>query len=227
VKHLYGISALGCVFILVISLVFIGMFSQGGGSLLHNADATELNIDPSTFTDNTNFSTVVPTNFATLFKDAGSKTKVPASLIAAIYLTEHHTDTFGKDIPSLNARDDDCETSFAGAVGPMQITNSTWSSPARALESQFGITAPDRCRYYDAFLAAGLVIKGKTTWHPAIKKACTFDASGNVADWNDDDCIEAIGMSYCGACTGKACGTNGFNYCEQTLRHYKMVQIST
>lgn len=139
--------------------------------------------------------------------------------MAGIYLTEHHTDSFGKDIPSLDATEKNCSSNGSGARGPMQIIDGTWSGVVPKLKDK-GIASPDRCKYRDAIWGGAAVIKGKIAGQPDAKRDCKIDKNGDIA-WTDA-CIKSVGRAYCGACSGPACGTHGYNYCDQTLRHFKI-----
>jgi|GEM_PF-1843490 len=212
--------AIGC-----LVQIFIFVFVILLATAMANPDAAADTIDTTdaNYAQSGNLSEKVPPNFATLFKEAAAKFELDPAIVAGIYLTEHHTDSFGKDIPSLDAVESGCESNSSGARGPMQIIDSTWTGTARTLKAA-GIASPDRCKYRDAIWGGAAVIKYKIKSQPDTRRECKVDKDGKTT-WNDA-CIKAVGRSYCGACDGPACGTHGYNYCDQMLRHYKLVSGS-
>lgn len=214
---------IGCSAVLVFAAVLSFNFVI---ALVNPAPANGSVITPTSSTEGTptgNLSDKVPKNYATLIKEAGSKFKLDPAIIAGIYLTEHHTDSFGKDIPSLDAYESGCSSNSSGARGPMQIIDGTWSGVVDNIQ-RAGISNPDRCRYRDAFYGGAAVIRGKLGFS-STKAACDIKDSKDTPNYSDE-CIKMIGHRYCGACTGTACGTRGYNYCDQTLRHYNLTKGS-
>lgn len=193
-------------------IILFAFLANGGTSQATTAPAA-----------NTDLSSVVPPNFAAIFNEAAEYYHLNPAIIAAIYLTEHHTDSFGKDLPSLSYAEPTCTISFAGAVGPMQLTSGPWQAFAQNDAPKFNITNPNPCRYRDSILGGARYINREifTGWAASCQTK-----NGYVVAWTDA-CIKEIGEHYCGACTGPACGTNGYNYCEQTLRHFNLVSAKT
>jgi hypothetical protein len=101
----------------------------------------------------------------------------------------------------------------------MQFIPTSWpESKLRAI----GITNPDRCKYRDSIIGAGLLMAGKVKYD-AVKSYCKKDSAG--AWIMTDRCISEWGQAYCGVggCNDKNCGGTEYRYCEQVLRKYKLV----
>lgn len=193
-------------------LLFAAMFAMGN-------DTSDINIADTGSTGE--LSSVVPPNFATLFKEAATFYHLSPAIVAAIYLTEHHTDSFGADI-SLNEVQSNCDVSSAGALGPMQLMPSNWQIWVQNEASKFDIKNPNPCRYRDSILAGARYINREIFVYNWTGCKITTD---KYVIWTSS-CIMNVGEHYCGACTGPACGTNGYDYCQQTLRHYRLVEGS-
>lgn len=178
----------------------------------------------STNTATGELSDTVPPNFATLIKEAAGAFKLEPAIVASIYLTEHHIEKFGKDIPSLDYVQLNCQANSSGALGPMQIIDGTWKGVDDKLIAK-GISSPNRCRYRDAFFGGAAVIKGKISGQPDARSACGITNDDKTANYTDD-CVRKIGRAYCGACTGPACGRKGYNYCEHNLEAFKYAKGS-
>lgn len=168
----------------------------------------------------------VPAVFASLFTESSEKTGVPSALIAALYLTEHHTDSFGKDLPSVNATFQEvygspCEENGSGAAGPMQFIPKSWSGVVPNLK-KVGISSPDRCNFRDSIMGAGFLLKGKLKFK-WVADVCKVDSDGKVK--MTDECVSRWGQAYCGVkgCNNSACGAPDYLYCEEVLRKYKLV----
>jgi hypothetical protein len=202
---------MGCAMVFILLLVGIGLagtkLGWGGGSGTFSG------------TISTTLSTQIPPNFARLFSEAEEKSGVPAPMIAAIYLTEHHTDTFGRDLTSPDQVLSPCKENKSGAAGPMQFLKTSW--PASKLKAA-GITSPDRCKYRDSIIGAGFLLDGKADY-PSVKAVCKKDSAGK---WQmTDSCISIWGQSYCGVggCNNMNCGAPKYLYCEEVVRKYKLV----
>ena len=205
--------ALGMAFVLLlIGLQAYATLITGTGS---NKDDQGL-ISPEGLSD------MVPPVFASLFTEAGQKSGVAPAMVAAIYLTEHHTSTFGKDLPSTDYALDPCTENSSGAAGPMQFIPSSWNGVVDNLKS-VGIENPDRCKYRDSIIGAAFLLRGKLKFD-WVQAACkTTDLTSLVYS---DDCISRWGQSYCGvdACDAPACGGTKYRYCEQVVIKYHLVE---
>lgn len=211
-------AKIGCLMGALLAITAVMFFSIG----LNSPGVDEAAADTN-FRTAGELSSKVPPNLATLFKEAAAQFDLDPAIIAGIYLTEHHTDSFGKDIASLDATQANCTKNSSGAQGPMQIIDSTWTGVSKKLISK-GIENPDRCKWRDAIWGGAAVIRGKITRNGGQSdaiSACGITSSNDTPNYSDN-CIRKIGRAYCGACDGPACGTNGYNYCDQTLRHYNI-----
>jgi hypothetical protein len=205
-----GCSAM--VFLLLLVGVGLAGVQLGGGSGSGSFSGTV----------STTLSAKIPPNFAQLFSEAEEKSGVPAPMIAALYLTERHKDSFGGDLKSIDQVLSPCKENGSGAAGPMQFIPTSW--PASGLKA-VGITNPDRCKYRDSIIGAGLLLDGKAKY-PSVKSVCKKNGAG---EWlMTDACVSTWGQSYCGVggCNDKNCGAPKYLYCEEVLRKYKLVVSS-
>lgn len=203
----------GCGISLVIIFILIGVSSAVGIDWF-GSNSNSSAISP----EGLNLS-IVPPNYASLFTEASQKSHVPAALIAALYLTEHHTDSFGKDLKSIDQVLSPCTENSSGAAGPMQFIPGSW--PASGLKA-IGIASPDRCKYRDSIIGAGLLLAGKVKY-PSVQAVCKKNSTG---EWvMTDKCISDWGQSYCGVggCHSSACSNSHYLYCEEVVRKYKLV----
>jgi hypothetical protein len=174
------------------------------------------------FVNPVGLSSIIPPNFGSLFTEAGIHTGVAPAMVAAIYMTEHHTDTFGADLPSLDYVMDPCTENYAGAAGPMQFIPSSWAGVVDDLQS-IGISDPDRCSYRDSIIGAAFLLRGKLgfDWVQATCKTTDLTSLSYT-----DDCVSRWGQSYCGvdACYDKACSNieKDYLYCVEVVRKYKL-----
>lgn len=174
-------------------------------------------IGPAICTGGGGINNKVPPNFATAINEASQKTGVDSALIAATFLNEHHSTSFGKDISSVNATEPNCGANSSGAIGPMQIIDNSWSGGEVA--KLLGKSSADRCVYLDAFTGGALVIKNKMT-RSDVKSACSTSKSGSYTD----GCLKAIANAYCADCNNKsACSPGNYNYCDEFVKRYKLV----
>jgi hypothetical protein len=141
--------------------------------------------------------------------------------MAAIYLTEKHTDSFGADLPSLDHKLDPCTENASGAAGPMQFIPGSWNGVADDLQS-IGISSPDRCKYRDSIIGAAFLLKGKLTFN-WVQETCDSKDPSTVT--YTDSCISNWGQSYCGVrgCDHVNCGAPKYLYCEEVVRKFKLV----
>ncbi len=211
-KSQVGCTLGGCfassVFIIFIVALTVGLL---GG----NSDST----DKVTAVSAGELTSKIPDNYAQLFKEAAGAFKIDPAILVAIYMTEHHIDSFTKkDLKSLEAVEVGCSSNSSGARGPMQIIDGTWGGVVGKLKDK-GIKSPDRCKYRDAFYGGAAVIVGKIKGQPDARRDCDISKDG-LSGWTDA-CVKSVGRAYCGACSGPACGTRGYNYCLHTLKSYK------
>ncbi len=208
-----GILLGGCGCLLV--LMVVALFAMGLFAMTH-PDSFEKSSNYSA-----NLSTKVPENFAKIFSAAEEKTGVPAAMIAARYLTEHHTGSFGKDLPSVDYVLSPCHENGSTAAGPMQFIRSSWNGVVDNLEKA-GIDSPDRCSYHDSIIGAGFLLKGKFKfgW---VQEVCDLDKNGDYK--MTDECISRWGQAYCGinGCHDDNCGAPQYLYCEEVVRKYHIV----
>jgi hypothetical protein len=202
------LAGCSCLFIAPASVLFIGQES-----------GTET---PGGTTPGECLSDKVPPNWAFIITEAGKKLDVPPAMIAAIYLTEHHSTTFGGDIDP-NGRETPCSESYAGAKGPFQIM----PEEAKQLEAradELGLSKPtDVCRYRDGAYAGAMVIKGKMGYTKATKACPAGKVEKGFKDSLTNDEIKRIACRYCGCCTCKGCGSSKFDYCDFALQRFKDV----
>lgn len=205
----------GCLAILVIAaLIFaLGMFAMNNEEEISEEDSPD-------FFYSEGLSDIVPPNFASIFTEAGRHTGVAPALVAAIYLTEKHTDSFGADLLFIDDRLDPCTENYAGAAGPMQFITSSWEGVVDDLQG-IGISSPDRCKYRDSIIGAAFLLKGKLSfgW---VQEEC--DSTDPSLVTYTDSCVSNWGQSYCGVrgCDHTACGAPSYLYCEEVVRKFRL-----
>lgn len=210
--------AVGCGCLMVFALG--AMFMVGVGVFaLNNGDSSGSTLSNGPLSDQ--LSSMVPPNYAQLFSDAENFSGVPAPMVAALYLTERHSDSFGADLPSLDYVMSPCKENASGAAGPMQFVQLSWNGVVDDLQG-IGITNPDRCAYKDSIIGAGFLLKGKFKY-AWVQESCSLDAAGNYL--MTDECISRWGQSYCGVkgCNDANCGAPDYLYCEEVVRKYHIV----
>lgn len=214
------VAALGLLFIfgLIGGAWGLGLYAVNN---LDNQESTPGNVIASE-----GLSAQVPPIFGSIFTEAEKLSGTPSALVAAIYLTEHHTDSFGKDLPTINATFQEvygksCTENGSGAAGPMQFIPASWSGVASKLKAA-GISSPDRCKFRDSIIGAGFLLAGKANFD-WVKEACKVGDDGKVV--LTDLCISRWGQAYCGVggCNNRACGAPKYLYCEEVVRKYKLV----
>lgn len=210
--------AIGCGCLLLAALGIAAMVAIGVFAFNNMGGSGVSDIE---YTKPEGLSSTVPPNFASLFTEAGNYTGVAPAMIAAIYLTEHHSDTFGEDLPSLDYKLSPCTENSAGAAGPMQFIPSSWDNVVDDLQ-RIGISSPDRCRFRDSIIGAGFLLKGKLGYE-WVQEECKTTSLEDVS--YTDGCVSRWGQSYCGikGCHNSACGAPGYLYCEEVVRKYKLV----
>ncbi len=208
-----GCAAIAGTILLLGMMTALNVFSLNNGGSLSSGIAF---VSPEGLSD------IVPPNYGSLFTEAGKATGVAPAMVAAIYMTEHHTDSFGADLPSLDYALSPCTENYAGAAGPMQFITSSWNGVVDDLQA-YGISSPDRCKYRDSIIGAAFLLKGKLRYD-WVQTACKTTDLTTLA--YTDDCVSRWGQSYCGvdACRDKACSNvaRGYFYCEEVVRKYKL-----
>ncbi len=207
-KLAIALTITGCIFFCIAFFVFIGI---APASVLFIGQKSE---NPNTgTTPGECLSDQVPPNWASVITEAGQKLDVPPAMIAAIYLTEHHSTTFGEDI-DVNGREEPCGESYAGAKGPFQLMPGF----QRAVEDradELGLSKPtDVCRYRDGTYGGAIAVKSKMN-------AARINKGFN--DSLSDEEVKQIARRYCGCCACRGCGNSGFDYCDFALERYKEV----
>jgi len=170
--------------------------------------------------------TGVPQGLAEIFIEAGKAFNIPPALIAAIYLTEKHSNVFPQKPIDSNTIESPCVTSGAGAKGPCQIMPSEWKNFVNLVQSgkipnYKHKDDPNICRYYDSFFASAMVINAKLTEQKDTNRNCCGGKKPCTERVWSDECIKSIGRAYCGCCTCTGCGGSKYDYCAEVLRHYK------
>ncbi len=175
--------------------------------------------------------TGIPTGWNQIIQEAAKEIDVPPLIVAAIYLTEHHTTTFGGDINPAK-EDPNCEISYAGARGPWQLMPNWWygdDAPLVKNASKWKLKIEHEkvglkfipyvnvCYYREAAFGGAYVIRAKMNNANIYKK------------YNDsltDEKVKEIAKRYCGGCTDRGCGNANFNYCEFALERYKELVVA-
>ncbi|OGY21514.1 MAG: hypothetical protein A2126_04245 [Candidatus Woykebacteria bacterium GWB1_45_5] len=142
-----------------------------------------------------------------LFLAAGAWAKVPAAVIAGIATREgpqifSYTDEEilqysapGGEDPYNNSSPndssiDDCNVSWAGAMGPMQFMPGTWDGSGGRYKEAVNIATnegrdPDVCNIKDAIYAAAWKLKCDVTPSEQVQEC--YDGKFTKYDYNDDD----------------------------------------
>ncbi len=171
------------------------------------------------------------TKLKAIFKEAATDNCVPEALLLAIARREasgvfsyddYQTDLFSTPNWQNNATPDELKAGYcyntcsdpslgctgSDVRGAMQFEAGTFAGYTSQLQSQLGHT-PDRCNLKDSIYAAALKIKANSGTDAA---SCT--------GWNDHT-VRQVAQSYCGSCSGQACGQN---YCDAVSGYYRAYQ---
>lgn len=160
------------------------------------------------------------TELARLFIDAGQWAGIPPAVLAGVAKIEgghlwEYTDDEIREYSAPEAKERNCQTSTAGARGPMQFMPDQWEIYKNAAVLA-GVRKqdylPEICNILDSVYAAALKLKQDSGTGPE-----------NTCNWNKETVYKAA-RSYYGAC--KTFRTDIPDYCEFVWEYYLAHSVS-